>query len=160
MTPDATADDNADGYRSTTIIRAPRRTVFDALTTVPGLEGWWASEVAGSPERDGTFELRFRGAGETITMRVDDTEPDRVVAWTCLNHSGLTDWNGTGIRFDLSDAGDDCARLAFRHRGLVPELPCYEQCHAGWDHFLGSLVSFAEGRGGTPFTSVPHGAER
>jgi hypothetical protein len=35
--------------------------------------------------------------------------------------------------------------------GLAPGLACYDECQAGWDHFLGSLVALVEHGEGQPF---------
>lgn len=56
--------------------------------------------------------------------------------------------------FELTADGSGSTRLDFRHLGLVPELDCYEQCHAGWDHFLASLAAHVAGRGGSPYGKV------
>jgi uncharacterized protein YndB with AHSA1/START domain len=139
------------GYAAELAIDAPRWLVFEALTTLHGLTSWWASTATGSGSEAGSFELGFAGLDETITMRVDRAVVPSSVAWTCLSHTGLPDWDGTEIMFELTEDGADSTHLDFRHVGLVPELDCYERCHVGWDHFLASLAAYAAGRGGSPY---------
>ena len=86
-------------------------------------------------------------------MQVDVAEPTTLVAWTCLEHTGLPDWEGTKIVFSLADRQADQTTLSFRHIGLVRDLECYEQCHAGWEHFLASLRSYVERGRGNPFVA-------
>jgi hypothetical protein len=73
------------------------------------------------------------------------------VEWSVIEHTSLDEWAGTKIRFDVSPAGTNTSTLAFQHEGLSPKLECYEQCEAGWDHSLDSLVAFAECGEGAPF---------
>jgi uncharacterized protein YndB with AHSA1/START domain len=140
-----------DGYEAEIAIEAPCRRVFEALTSLEGLVGWWASSATGSGSPGAKFELGFAGLDEVITWRVDTVVAPSSVAWTCLSHTGLPDWDGTKVVFELSEPDTALTVLKFRHIGLVPELDCYEQCHAGWEHFLPSLRAFAEQGQGTPF---------
>jgi uncharacterized protein YndB with AHSA1/START domain len=142
---------DAAGYRAEISLGAPRQRIFDALTTLEGLTGWWASTARGSGSAGGQFELGFAGLDEKITMRVDAALISGSVAWTCLGHTGLPDWDGTKIIFTLADHDGDTTELSFRHVGLVPDLECYDQCRAGWDQFLSSLRSYAEQGQGSPF---------
>jgi hypothetical protein len=141
----------ADGYANQLHVAAPLGRLFDALTSLDGLVGWWASAATGSGSSGMTFELSFAGLDETITMHVDIAEAPSIVQWTCLTHTGLPDWEGTTIIFELGENPDGSTQLAFRHVGLVPNLDCYEQCRAGWDHFLPSFRSYVEQGKGTPF---------
>lgn len=140
-----------DGYEAEIVIHATCRRVFEALTSLEGLVGWWASSATGSGLPGSRFSLGFAGLDETITWRVDTVVAPTSVAWTCLSHTGLPDWNGTKIALELSEREAALTVLKFRHIGLVPALDCYEQCHAGWEHFLPSLRAYSETGRGTPF---------
>jgi uncharacterized protein YndB with AHSA1/START domain len=37
--------------------------VYDALTTVEGLAGWWTDDTKGNPEVGGVLEFRFPAGG-------------------------------------------------------------------------------------------------
>jgi uncharacterized protein YndB with AHSA1/START domain len=143
----------AAGYSAQITIDAPRQRIFTALTTLEGLTGWWASTADGSGSAGGKIVLGFKGVDEKVTMRVDKAEPSGTVAWTCLGHIGLPDWEGTKIIFTLGERNEATTVLGFQHLGLVPELECYEQCHAGWEHFLSSLRAYAEHGLGKPFSA-------
>lgn len=127
-----------------------RDRVSDALTTLGGLAGWWTSLVRGSPAAGGEIEFAFAGLDEKIVMRVDQATPPSTVIWTCLAHTGHPEWQGTTIVFELIRDGNDAGVLRFRHIGLSPVLSCYETCDRGWDHFLASLLSYAQGGEGSP----------
>ena len=133
-------------------IKAPPECVFDAVTTLKGLRGWWTSRVSGSPAaQGGDVRFEFEGLDEYIVMRVDGAERPTSVLWTCVVHTGLDDWNGTQVRFQVEACKDGECELAFEHVGLTPKLDCYEDCEAGWGHFLSSLVTYVERGKGTPF---------
>jgi uncharacterized protein YndB with AHSA1/START domain len=153
---EVTGAPQGDGYEAEIAIEAPCRRVFEALTSLEGLVGWWASSATGSGSPGAKFELGFAGLDETITWRVDTVVAPSSVAWTCLSHTGLQDWDGTKVVFELSEHDTASTVLKFRHIGLVPELDCYEQCHAGWEHFLPSLRAYAEQGQGTPFAGQHH----
>jgi uncharacterized protein YndB with AHSA1/START domain/ketosteroid isomerase-like protein len=146
-------DGEHDGFRQEMVIAASPLQVFDALTSLEGLTGWWASSARGSGSAGGRFELGFAGLDERMSMHVDVADPTTLVAWTCLEHTGLPDWEGTKIVFSLTDRQADQTTLSFSHIGLVPDLECYEQCHAGWEHFLASLRSYVERGRGNPFVA-------
>jgi uncharacterized protein YndB with AHSA1/START domain len=140
-------------YTATITVNAPIKTAFAAVATLEGLRGWWTPETTGSAEPGGKLMFDFPGAAVTTTMmRVEEsTEPSRV-RWTCLE-SGLHEWAGTPITFELAEAGPDSTAISFRHGGLNPELECFDMCSAGWNHFLGSLASLAETGTGQPYGS-------
>jgi uncharacterized protein YndB with AHSA1/START domain len=141
------------GYERQLVLDAAPDRLFTALTTLDGLTGWWASTAEGVTTTGGEFRLYFAGLTETITMRVQAAEPSCVV-WTCLRHTGLPDWDGTRLFFTWDERADGDTVLQFRHEGLTPELDCFEQCRAGWDHFLSSLATYLAGRGGTPYSAA------
>jgi len=140
------------GYSAVIDIAAPVAEVFEAITTDEGLASWWASSASGCGAAGATVVLGFSGLEETISFRIDSETYPTSVIWTCLRHTGLPDWDGTKVVFRLRGRGTDTTELSFQHVGLVDELDCYEQCHAGWDHFLASLRSYVEIGSGSPFS--------
>jgi uncharacterized protein YndB with AHSA1/START domain len=141
----------SDDYTREIPYATTREQVFGALTTLEGLAGWWTPLVTGSPDEGGELEFRFAGLDEKIVMRVDQATPPSTVIWTCLVHTGHPEWNGTTIVFELDQATGSSGVLRFHHVGLKPTLRCYETCESGWEHFLASVVSYAQTGNGTPF---------
>lgn len=140
-------------YRRVLTVRAPAERLFDAIATVDGVRGWWTPRVKGSGERGETMRLEFEGLDEHIDLHVAGMRRPTHVEWSVIEHTSLDDWNATTIRFEIAADGAKASRLAFRHEGLSPRLECYERCEAGWDHFLSSLVAYAERGEGAPFSS-------
>ena len=130
---------------------APAERIFDALTTLDGLAGWWTAIATGTPTAGGTFELGFDGLDEKIVMRVENAERPSTVVWKCLKHTGHPEWEGTTIEFALAQNEPTSGLLNFKHIGLIPALTCYETCEIGWEHFLSSLLDYAEKGEGDPF---------
>jgi len=132
-------------------INAPVAKTFDAITTRKGIASWWTPIVSRTVAAGKEFQLGFEGLDEKIRIRIDEARRPQSVRWTVLIHSGLPEWNGSRITFDLIGSGPRKTILQFRHHGLVPQLACYGECKAGWDHFLDSLASVAMGQPGSPF---------
>lgn len=143
------------GYVRRQSVAAPRSRVFDALTTLDGLRGWWTPIVSGDP-LGGELRFGFEGLDEVIVMRVDEASRPRRVRWTCLEHSSLPEWADTVIEMDLVD-NEKTTDLELRHRGLTPVLACYDHCEAGWDHFLESIASYVEKGKGMPYRANRRG---
>ena len=99
---ETSASAGRDGYETKVVIETPSLRVFQAIASVEGLVGWWASSATGSCSPDGKFQLAFAGLDETITWRVDTLVAPSSVVWTCLSHTGLPDWNDTKVVFELN----------------------------------------------------------
>ena len=80
---------------------SPQR-VYDALSTLDGLSGWWAERTTGDTDPGGVIEFRFGPGG--IDMKVVELDPGRLVRWEVVG--GPEEWIGTGVRFDIRQDGD------------------------------------------------------
>jgi uncharacterized protein YndB with AHSA1/START domain len=149
----ATSPTNVDqhDYATSLDFDAPPARVFEALTTLGGLAGWWTPIVGGDPTAGGELEFGFAGLDEKIVMRVEAATPESSVIWRCLVHSGHPEWQETQIAFELRERRAGRGVLTFRHTGLTPDRDCYTACSSGWDHFLASLLRYAESGKGNPF---------
>lgn len=137
-------------YRSVVWFDTPPEAVFDALTTLRGLAGWW-SPVTGSAAAGG--ELRFTHRDEeSLAISVAAAERPRLVRWVVRDYALNPEWAGTEIVFELRPTPDGGTALDFLRRGLTPQLECYEHCSRGWDHFLPSLRAYAETGAGSPLS--------
>lgn len=138
-------------YRKRVTLRVPRERVFHALTTLDGLRGWWTARVSGAAGAGGEVRFNFAGLDEYIVMRVDAAQAPSRVRWSCVVHTGLNEWNGTQLNFNLSARTPTRCTLDFEHVGLTPKLVCYADCKLGWDHFLASLAAYVEHGQGMPY---------
>jgi uncharacterized protein YndB with AHSA1/START domain len=147
--------ESARGLSRTITINAPVADLYDAIATRNGIAAWWTPLISGTVGLRKEFQLGFEGLDEIIRIRVDEARKPQIVRWTVHEHSGLPEWNGTSIAFALTGSGARKTTLRFRHNGLVPQLACYGDCSAGWDHFLDSLANVAAGGLGSPFGKKP-----
>jgi len=147
-----------DGFSTTAVAHAPADAVYEALTTLDGLAGWWMPDVVGSPEPGG--EVTFRFDGEHVTMQVVYAERPSLVVWRCTESTRFPEWIGDSLWFDLQPRDASTTTIAFSHVGLVPSCECYDVCSGGWDHYVRSLAEFAAGDGGHPRGSAEWEAPR
>jgi TfoX/Sxy family transcriptional regulator of competence genes/uncharacterized protein YndB with AHSA1/START domain len=139
------------GLKRRILFKANANRVFEALSTLKGLRGWWTTLVKGSTKKGGVIRFEFEGLKEHILMRVEKTKKSKWVEWNCLEHTELDEWNGTRVIFDLQENESGLCELQFEHVGLVPESACFSSCRSGWDYFLKSLKNYAEKNEGAPF---------
>ena len=119
--------------------------VYDALTTVDGLAGWWTDDVKGNGDVGGVLEFRFPPGG--FDMEVLELKPAERVAWRVVD--GPQEWIGTTIHWDLHQAGDYTIVL-FKHEGWAEPVEFMHHCSTKWGSFLMSLKSLVETGTGAP----------
>ena len=123
---------------------SPER-VYDALTTLEGLSGWWAERTTGDTDPGGVLEFRFGPGG--FDMRVAELDPGRLVRWDVVD--GPAEWIGTSIRWELRQDGDWTIVL-FRHEGWREEVEFMHHCSTKWATYLMSLKELVETGRGAP----------
>lgn len=145
---DTTNPAEAPGYQSQVRFSKPPDVVFDALTSLSGIAGWW-SPVTGSGAAGGELQLNHRH-DDPLVISVDTADRPRSVAWTVLSYPLNPEWVDTHITFLLHPGHSGGTTLEFRHQGLTPQLDCYEHCSRGWEHFVPSLRDYVEAGTGSP----------
>ncbi len=119
--------------------------VYDALTTVDGLAGWWTDQTAGSTATGGVIEFRFGPGG--FDMEVIDQQPAEHVAWKVVD--GPEEWIGTTVDWRLRRDGDFTIVL-FKHEGWKEPVEFMHHCSTKWATYLMSLKSLVESGAGAP----------
>jgi len=119
--------------------------VYDALTTVDGLAGWWTDDTRGDTTVGGTLEFRFAPGG--FDMRVTELQPAQQVRWLVID--GPEEWIGTTISWDLKQEGDYTTVL-FKHQGWKEPVDFMHHCSTKWAVYLLSLKSLVETGKGAP----------
>jgi uncharacterized protein YndB with AHSA1/START domain len=132
-------------------IKAPAAKVYTALTTLPGLSGWWTSETQGNPAPGGKLEFIFNSPkGERLgamTFEVVKTENEKEVIWRCVD--GPADWIGTHLEFKLAP-GKEMTILRFGHMNWKEATESTAHCSMKWAVFLLSLREYVETGKGRP----------
>lgn len=131
-------------------IRARRSVVFDALTTVGGLQGWFSKGSVGSGTPVTAWEMTFPGSPTRFTWEIEATRPEEFVAWRCLEGPG--DAPGTTVEFRLEEV-DRGTRLQFTHRGWPHSAGNFVRCNTLWGGLLHHLAIFSESGIQTPLYS-------
>lgn len=118
--------------------------VFAAINDV---RAWWTGDVQGETHDLGDeFTYRYEDMHRS-TQRITELVPGRRVAWRVVDAElsfvvDKKEWTGTDIIFDIARKGEK-TEVRFTHAGLVPEVECFNDCSAGWAHYInGSLKSF------------------
>lgn len=147
----ASSADSSSDYQKQIRINAPAVALFDALTSLTGLAGWWA-RATGSGEAGGELKFFF-DMTDPCVMHVDQATRPTLVRWTVTECRFLPEWVGTHPTFTITPDGRGACELYFRHEGLTPALDCIDVCTRGWNHFLASLHAYVELGCGSPFGS-------
>jgi uncharacterized protein YndB with AHSA1/START domain len=119
--------------------------VYDALTTLDGLAGWWAERTTGKTDVGGVIELRFGPGG--IDMEVAQLDPGRSVRWNVV--AGPDEWIGTTVGWDLRQE-DGFTIVLFRHEGWREPVEFMHHCSTKWATYLVSLKQLVETGSGAP----------
>lgn len=131
--------------------------VYQALTTVEGLAGWWTHNTQGEADKvGGVIQFRFSAGGVEIggfDMEVLELQPGKRVLWQVVD--GPAEWIGTKVNFDLKQAGDH-AIVLFKHQDWKEPVEFMHHCSTKWAIYLMSLKSLAETGKGAPSPNDAH----
>ena len=127
------------------VAKASPTEVYEALTTVDGLAGWWTDQTTGDPEVGGTLEFRFIPGG--FDMEVVELEPAKRVRWQVAE--GPEEWIGTHVTFDLSQV-EGYTIVLFKHEGWEEPVEFMHHCSTKWASYLLSLKQLVETGTGAP----------
>jgi uncharacterized protein YndB with AHSA1/START domain len=122
-----------------------QKDVYQALTTIEGLSGWWTTDTKGDSKVGAVLQFRFHAGG--FDMKVLKLEPTKHVLWQVIE--GPTEWIGTKISFDLKQEGD-WTILLFKHQGWKEPVEFMHHCSTKWAVFLLSLKALLETGKGAP----------
>ena len=119
--------------------------VYDALTTLEGLAGWWTEDTKGSTEVGDVTQFRFPPGG--FDMEVLEQRPAERVSWRVVD--GPEEWVGTRVGWELRQEGDYTIVL-FKHQGWKEPVEFMHHCSTKWATYLMSLKSLVETGKGEP----------
>jgi len=132
-------------------IKAPIEKVYEALSTINGIAGWWTEHTSGTSEPGETVVVRFlTPQGEekgSMHMQVKAMEPNKMVAWKFTD--GPEEWIDTNATFDLHVEGEYTIVL-FGHRNWREAVEFTSHCSMKWAIFLLSLKELVETGKGRP----------
>jgi uncharacterized protein YndB with AHSA1/START domain len=120
--------------------------VYDALTTLDGLSGWWTEDTTGQTRVGDVVKFRFGPPGG-FDMCITELDPGRLVRWEVVD--GPSEWVGTHVNWELRQDGDFTIVL-FRHEGWREPVEFMYHCSTKWASFLLSLKQLVETGAGAP----------
>lgn len=123
----------------------PPEKVYEALTTVEGLAGWWTEDTEGSSDVGGVLQFRFVPGG--FDMEVIELKPSEKVVWRVVG--GPDEWIGTTVDWELRQDGDYTIVL-FKHQGWKEPVEFMNHCSTKWAVYLLSLKELVETGQGRP----------
>ena len=129
-------------------INASREKVYEALTTINGLSGWWTVQTSGDTKPGGIIQFRFGEHG--MNMKVKEAKPDELVQWECV--TGSPDWIGTLFTFQL-DSNEGKTRIRFEQSGWKETGDFYAACCFSWGRYMESLRQLCQTGKGEAFGS-------
>lgn len=122
--------------------------VYEALTTIEGLSGWWTRDVRGDADLGGKLDFYFGTPEPSVVMEVAELVPGRHVTWRCLQ--GPDEWVDTDLTFDLASSADETVVL-FTHANWREPVEFMFHCSTKWGYFLLGLKAGLEGGSATPY---------
>ncbi|MBO9666133.1 MAG: SRPBCC domain-containing protein [Bdellovibrio sp.] len=126
---------------------AVNKTPAEVYEAIKDVKSWWVGEIAGDAKEVGSkFTYRYKHFHE-CSQTVTELIPNKRVVWhvTAANIPSFPksdEWVGTDIIFDITPKGEQ-TEVKFTHRGLTPQIECYEACSGGWGFYINkSLKNF------------------
>jgi uncharacterized protein YndB with AHSA1/START domain len=121
---------------------ANRAAVREALTTEPGITGWWTDQAEVPDGTGGLLKPSFVDAPRPFDLRVAEANDERVV-WQ--PQSFPPNWVGTEITFELADNPDaPGTRVLFTHAGFKVGDPGMPPVAYTWAQTLARLKAYTE----------------
>jgi uncharacterized protein YndB with AHSA1/START domain len=120
------------------------QTPEEVFAAVNNVRGWWSGNIEGATDALGAeFTYRYQDVHYT-KQKLSEFVPNKRVVWhveeAFLNFTeDPAEWVGTDVTFEITPTSNG-TELRFTHRGLVPEIECFEACSSAWGFYVnGSL---------------------
>lgn len=136
-------------------ISAQSESVFAAVTTKQGYQGWWTNTCDIDSAIGGYSSIRFEKENLTEEMCFTTIEsiPNNKFVWLCTANNVFPSWVTTTITFAISPTRHGC-ELVFKQSSEDPKWnkhEDYEPSKSGWDFFMDSLKEYCETGSGQPW---------
>jgi Activator of Hsp90 ATPase homolog 1-like protein len=125
---------------SFTVEQAPAE-AFAAITDV---RGWWGEDIDGATDKLGDeFTYRYRDIHYS-TQKITELVADQKIVWRVQDSylsfaKDTSEWNATEIVFEVAaEQGKTVVR--FTHKGLAPEIECFEVCSNAWSFYVNTSL--------------------
>lgn len=122
-------------------------TMNEAMKKISQVNHWWKQDYKGNAGKlNSTFTVPF-GDPSFVDFVVSEINPGKKLVWKVTDcflpwFQDKKEWNNTEVIFELSTEANNKTRIDFTHKGLVPEIECYDVCQKGWTGHLATLERF------------------
>ena len=135
-------------------INASPETVYNAVSTKSGINGWWSKDCSVAEEEGGDSLLKFNKEGTIVPMnfRTETLSPNKKVVWVCTGN-GNPMWLNTKIITEITKT-ESGTEVKFSHADFEEKYANsegFDMIKMGWNHFVSSLVSYCEKGVGQPW---------
>lgn len=130
-------------------IDADAGSIYNALSTSEGINGWWSNHTEGPEGAGSTMRVAFPDAPMTFDFEVTEERPNERVAWRCL--AGPPEWIGTSISLDIQSGADGANSVLFSQDGWKTTAESFPFIAYSWAQILPRLKELAESRRAHPF---------
>ena len=124
-------------FTTTILVDKTPDEVFKAINTP---QNWWSGEFTGSAlNLNDEFTYRYKDIHYS-KQRVIEMIPNKKVVWLVTDSTlnfieDKSEWTGTKIIFEIVKKGAQ-TELRFTHKGLVPQVECYNACEGAWTDII------------------------
>lgn len=136
-------------------INADVTTLFNAVTTKKGYQGWWAVVCDIDCKLNKLSSIRFKKENliEEMIFKTLEIEKNKKLVWQCTFNNVFETWVGTILTFEISrKRGGSLLKFSQtspdknweKHSDFPGSL-------AGWKFFMGSLKNYCETGTGEPW---------
>ena len=122
-------------------INAPKDEVFEAITTVDGLKGWYSPDVSGKSEKGGQVTLSFAEKEGPFKWNVTEADQGSRVRWECTQGPGKA--AGTTATFTLTGSGEKTV-VTLDHEGFQESDEKLKTCNTLWGALIHHLKQYVE----------------
>jgi uncharacterized protein YndB with AHSA1/START domain len=122
--------------------------VYQALTTIDGLSGWWTTDTIGSTALADSIYFTF-GSYATFEFQVALLDPGKLVSWKFIG--GNPDWDNTHVTLILTE-NEGKTMVEFVHDGFKEGYANFGNINFAWAGYLTSLRDYCETGKGQPFS--------
>jgi len=130
-------------------INASRAKVFEAISTLKGISGWWTIGTSGDATLGGFMKFQF---GDMVgpEMKVIEIISNEKITWECV--ASPFGWVGNTFTFFL-DENDGKTRVRFSQDGWTEQGDFYAACSFSWGRYMESLRQLCQTGKGEAFGS-------